>query len=199
MVETISSAKLARKLNQVGGTMLVHVCPLVAAHSHLLYLVASRQALENAGRQEPLEVMVQVNTSDEESPSLCQLPMSHHPPGPRSASCSFFLFLRVRKGDCTSKSSLSTFPEKNGVPPEEAFELCSIVRDECSRLKLKGLMTIGMLGRKLADGETNPDFEVGDDAHAEFLAYRCPHHVILTLHMMPILSSLRIPVHIMSF
>lgn len=92
-----------------------------------------------------------MNTSDEESAS--SVLMSDHPGRNQP-------FFRVR----TSKRSLLTYTEKNGVPPEEAFELCSIVRDECSRLKLRGLMTIGMLGRKLADGETNPDFEVGDNA-----------------------------------
>ncbi|GFR46991.1 hypothetical protein Agub_g8645 [Astrephomene gubernaculifera] len=73
MVETVDSVKLADKLNR---------------------------AVEQAGRQEPLAVMVQVNTSGEES--------------------------------------------KHGVEPEDCVELARHIAQNCGKLRLAGLMTIGM-------------------------------------------------------
>lgn len=52
--------------------------------------------------------------------------------------------------------------EKSGVKPEEATELCRHIREQCSHLKLQGLMTIGALARSKGaiEGAENEDFVV---------------------------------------
>lgn len=48
---------------------------------------------------------------------------------------------------------------KSGVDPNEALALCRFVRDECPRLRLLGLMTIGAIARSRA---TTPETENED-------------------------------------
>lgn len=50
--------------------------------------------------------------------------------------------------------------EKSGVEPGDAPTLCKHVRDECSHLKLQGLMTIGAIARskEASEGTENEDF-----------------------------------------
>lgn len=49
---------------------------------------------------------------------------------------------------------------KSGVDPEDALRLCRFIREQCPRLKLLGLMTIGALARSKASGpgDVNQDF-----------------------------------------
>ncbi|KAL8731981.1 MAG: hypothetical protein Q9181_004118 [Wetmoreana brouardii] len=49
---------------------------------------------------------------------------------------------------------------KSGVEPQDAAELCRYIRDECPRLNLKGLMTIGAIARSQGaeEGKENEDF-----------------------------------------
>ncbi|KAL8731672.1 MAG: hypothetical protein Q9166_003251 [cf. Caloplaca sp. 2 TL-2023] len=50
--------------------------------------------------------------------------------------------------------------EKSGVEPEEAAGLCRHVREECPRLRLLGLMTVGAIARSrgVEEGKENEDF-----------------------------------------
>ncbi|KAI4123335.1 MAG: hypothetical protein LQ338_005317 [Usnochroma carphineum] len=50
--------------------------------------------------------------------------------------------------------------EKSGVEPGDAATLCRHIREECPRLKLQGLMTIGAIARSrgVAEGKENEDF-----------------------------------------
>ncbi|KAI4234179.1 MAG: hypothetical protein L6R40_006838 [Gallowayella cf. fulva] len=50
--------------------------------------------------------------------------------------------------------------EKSGVEPHEAAELCKHIRQECPRLNLQGLMTIGAIARSMGvvEGKENEDF-----------------------------------------
>lgn len=50
--------------------------------------------------------------------------------------------------------------EKSGVEPGEAYDLCKHVRENCSHLKLQGLMTIGAIARskEASKGAENEDF-----------------------------------------
>ncbi|KAI4115412.1 MAG: hypothetical protein LQ345_003978 [Seirophora villosa] len=50
--------------------------------------------------------------------------------------------------------------EKSGVEPPEAAALCKHIREQCPRLKLQGLMTIGAIARSrgVAEGKENEDF-----------------------------------------
>ena len=50
--------------------------------------------------------------------------------------------------------------EKSGVEPKDAAELCKHVKDNCSHLKLQGVMTIGAIARskEAEEGKENEDF-----------------------------------------
>ena len=50
--------------------------------------------------------------------------------------------------------------EKSGVEPDEAHGLCKHIRENCSHLKLQGLMTIGAIARskEASHGVENEDF-----------------------------------------
>lgn len=50
--------------------------------------------------------------------------------------------------------------EKSGVEPGDAYDLCKHVRENCSHLKLQGLMTIGAIARskEASKGTENEDF-----------------------------------------
>lgn len=50
--------------------------------------------------------------------------------------------------------------EKSGVEPDEAYDLCKHVRENCPHLKLQGLMTIGAIARskEASEGAENEDF-----------------------------------------
>ncbi|KAL1996339.1 hypothetical protein VTN49DRAFT_104 [Thermomyces lanuginosus] len=54
----------------------------------------------------------------------------------------------------------SAEPNKSGVEPSAAPALCRYIREQCPRLKLQGLMTIGAIARstQLAPGQENEDF-----------------------------------------
>ncbi|KAL1975748.1 hypothetical protein VTN31DRAFT_4140 [Thermomyces dupontii] len=54
----------------------------------------------------------------------------------------------------------SAEPNKSGVEPSAAPALCRFIREQCPRLKLQGLMTIGAIARstQLAPGQENEDF-----------------------------------------
>lgn len=47
---------------------------------------------------------------------------------------------------------------KSGVDPSNAVDVCKHIVEQCTNLKLQGLMTIGMFGRD--PSVENPDFKV---------------------------------------
>lgn len=84
--------------------------------------------------KEPLKVLIQVNTSEEEGLILYVFTF-------------FFLFYRT----------LICFVEKNGIEPNQVVDLYRYVTEKCQNLKLEGLMTIGKFGHDYTIGP-NPDF-----------------------------------------
>ncbi|KAI8340071.1 hypothetical protein BC941DRAFT_419308 [Chlamydoabsidia padenii] len=54
---------------------------------------------------------------------------------------------------------------KSGVSPEHCLEVCQHIQEHCPRLKLLGLMTIGMFGRD--PSLSNPDFKTLVDCKKE--------------------------------
>lgn len=62
-------------------------------------------------------------------------------------------------GSVTLTSTLVFPTEKHGIPPAQAVEMVSHILNNCPRLQLVGLMTIGAFDHDLSKGP-NPDFQV---------------------------------------
>ena len=89
-------------------------------------------------KPQKLKVMIQVNTSGEESKKCKILPYPSH--------------------NFTLKSFFSN-SDKNGVPPSETSQLVKHVLEKCDGLEFCGLMTIGAYDYDTSLGP-NPDFLV---------------------------------------
>lgn len=125
LVETIDSAKLADKVN------------------------SSWQRLRGAGSQR-LKVMVQVNTSGEQSE--CHW----------SQKWSSWLRLLMQ-------GSTYLVSGKHGLPPEDTVNTVKHIVSQCSALHFSGLMTIGRYGYDLTLGP-NPDFQVQTFRESQFIS-----------------------------
>lgn len=130
LVETVDSVKLADKVN------------------------SSWQRIRGASTQR-LKVMVQINTSEEQS--QCPLLQFFCP-------CYIPILYPVK----TAQTMTVTYKQnviwmfiigKHGLPPEETVNTVKHIVSHCSALQFSGLMTIGRYGYDLTLGP-NPDFQV---------------------------------------
>lgn len=132
LVETVDSVKLADKVN------------------------SSWQRIRGASTQR-LKIMVQINTSGEQS--QCLLPHFFRP-------CYVLSYTQWRLHKqwqlLTSRMLIWMFIiGKHGLPPEETVNTVKHIVSHCSALQFSGLMTIGRYGYDLTLGP-NPDFQVVD-------------------------------------
>lgn len=123
LVETVDSAGLADKVN------------------------SSWQRVRGAGVQR-LKVMVQLNTSGEQSACRRRGPVFPLPPGGP-----------MRKAAMLTRRRVLCVVGKHGLPPEETVATVKHIVSKCSALHFLGLMTIGRYGYDLSLGP-NPDFQV---------------------------------------
>lgn len=141
LVETVDSMKLADKVNN------------------------SWQRLRGASAQR-LKVMVQINTSGEQSRCRCFYV--------------FLLLLLLQQRPLIDQPVvlLCVFVAgKHGLPPEDTVDTVKHIRSHCSALQFLGLMTIGHYGYDLTLGP-NPDFQVAEEESA---CCCCCCSVVLTL------------------
>jgi hypothetical protein len=132
MVQTIDTAKLATALSNSWGKQ---------------------------NKPYKLKVMIQINTSGEESKLnrreyLGQYIKYNFVP------CSNYFYLAIVSNVVKIKF-FCHLPDKSGCPPESSVELVKHIMDECPSLQFSGIMTIGALARSVQQEETNEDFDVG--------------------------------------
>lgn len=101
---------------------------------------------ESMSMPEPLKVLVQVNTSQEEGKILTIFFLF-------SIEFFFSLHIIIFNSFCTIILKL----EKSGVSYDEVINLYRHIRENCKNLNLEGLMTIGKFGHDYTLGP-NPDF-----------------------------------------